>query len=79
MISLDIDTETFERWQKHAVACGISVEDWLRQKLDNEQDLGAPRGMRMSSNEWSEWLRKFAKRHPPTGHPMDDSRESIYD
>ena len=81
MVTLNIDTETFKKLQQRAIARGLSVEAWLRQQVDRDTSahLVDTKASQMSAEEWDEWLNKMANRHPPTGYPMDDSRESIYD
>ncbi len=76
MGTLDIDEKTFERWRQRARTLGLSVEDWLHQLVKPDLPKTASE---MSPDEWINWLHEFASRHPPTGYPVDDSRESIYD
>jgi Arc/MetJ-type ribon-helix-helix transcriptional regulator len=38
----------------------------------------AKRPSQMSYPEWSRQFRKWVESHPPTGHFVDDSRDSIY-
>ncbi len=79
MITLDIDSETFEGWRKQASDCGMTVEEWLKKRLNVEPESAQGDALLESNDDWQEWLSEFAMRHQATGHPMDDSRESIYD
>lgn len=86
MIALRIDDETYATWSERAAACGLSVEDWLktetvqRPALESQPAGGVPNGApTILEKDWTARLRAFAERHQPTGFPLDDSRESIYD
>jgi hypothetical protein len=83
MVTLNIDEETFAAWREQAEARGMSVEEWLKAKTADEAPASKPRGRKkkkeMSDEEWNGWLQSFIDRHRPTGRPVDDSRESIYD
>lgn len=86
MIALRIDEQTYATWSERAAACGLSVEDWLRSQTARRpavesQEVGdVPSGAsKMLEKDWNARLRAFAERHRPTGFPLDDSRESIYD
>ncbi|WP_459555204.1 hypothetical protein [Lacunimicrobium album] len=80
MVKLNIDSETFNKWQQKAVARGLTVEAWLRQQVEPDLPKNPTvKASEMTPDEWSAWLKDFANRHPPTGYPVDDSRESIYD
>jgi len=87
MITLQIDEQTYSSWREQAFARGLSVEEWLRAATtgervpDEELEFGesATPAAGLSSGTLRERLEAIARRHPPTGRPVDDSRESIYD
>jgi plasmid stability protein len=80
MVTLNIDDETFAAWRERAAAEGLSVEEWLKVKIDDETEPSEPvRKKRISDEEWRARLQAIADSHRPTGAPLDDSRDSIYD
>ncbi|HEX6985236.1 MAG TPA: hypothetical protein VF170_07660 [Planctomycetaceae bacterium] len=86
MVTLAIDDATFALWKERAAARGLSVEEWLKAETIRREATIQPSPDRdpeydpdMPQDEWVARLDAIAKRHPPTGRPLDDSRESIYD
>ena len=86
MITLRIDDQTYALWRERAAERGLSVEDWLKTETAGRRpgehpEAGGTSGEApaLSADAWTARLRAFAARHRPTGHPLDDSRESIYD
>lgn len=86
MVTLRIDDETFAFWKEQATARGLSVEEWLKaetargHRADESPRNSEPQyAPNISQDEWVAELLQFARRHRPTGRPLDDSRESIYD
>lgn len=78
MVTLRIDERTFAAWSQQASSKGLSVEDWLKTKTSAGEPL--PTADAAGLNEiWRDRLLAFARRHHPTGTPLDDSRESIYE
>lgn len=86
MITLRIDDQTYALWRERAAERGLSVEDWLRTETESPQAIEGPEvggpssdAPTMPADAWIARLDAIAERHPPTGFPLDDSRESIYD
>jgi hypothetical protein len=86
MIALRIDDQTYAMWSERAAACGLTVEDWLKSETALRADVelqearDRPSGAAtIPEKDWTARLRTFAERHRPTGFPLDDGRESIYD
>ena len=82
MIALKIDDQTYAIWSECATARGLSVEDWLKTETAQRPSLEpkeAGGAATIPETDWTARLRAFAHRHRPTGFPLDDSRESIYD
>ncbi|SFH54110.1 hypothetical protein SAMN05421753_10182 [Planctomicrobium piriforme] len=78
MVTIQVDDETFAELRKQATERGLTVEDWLRESTLDSAAL--PDSASSASEElWRERLATFISIHRPTGVPMDDSRESIYD
>lgn len=77
MVTIQVDDETYAVWNQRANAVGVTVTDWLKSKTIEESP-SKPHNDQQN-DEWLNWLHTFAKSQTPTGHPVDDSRESIYD
>ncbi len=75
MPMLLIDDRTYAAWELEASSHGQSVEDWLISQM-GEVDL---KPVLNDDASWEERFLAFVRRHRPTGAPLDDSRESIYD
>jgi hypothetical protein len=82
MITLNIDNQTYSNWRAQASTLGLSVEDWLMSRtVEREMKFGE------SANDDTSpphsgiraRLEAIARRHQPTGLPVEVSRESIYD
>lgn len=86
MVTLKIDDKTFAFWVQRAAAHGLSIEDWLKaETVDRQttdaasQNSDAGYDADMPQDAWAAALEAIAKRHRPTGMPLDDGRESMYD
>lgn len=76
-----IQPEIFERLSARAQRLGKSVNDLLKDMLD-EGELPERAREELSSisvEEWSQALKAWAKSHRPRSTPADDSRGSIYE
>ncbi|MFV0444761.1 MAG: hypothetical protein ACK5Q5_14410 [Planctomycetaceae bacterium] len=76
MATLNIDDRILAAWKARATAEGLSVEEWLE---DQTAATATARPSLLTHEEWHRRLRALAQRHPPTGVPLNDSRESIYE
>jgi hypothetical protein len=75
MVTLQIDDETFAGLKQKASKDNLSVEEWLKRRIAD--DVAPP----VSNNQdaFQSWWSSFVGSARPTGFPLDDSRESIYD
>jgi hypothetical protein len=73
--TLQIDDETYSAIRARADEQGLSIDDWLRRAAAHEPD---PRQLDDREVRRAK-LHAFARGAVATGHPLDDSRESIYD
>lgn len=79
MVTLNIDETVFATWSKEAARRGMTVEEWLKAETLPELPGEASVASRTTNSvKWHDRLIQFARRHEPTGAPMDNSRESIY-
>ena len=77
-------SEEIERaLRERAAAAGRVVESLVGQLvldwLAKDESTTKPRRRRRSSAEFCERLDAWTARHPVLDHPIDDSRESIYE
>lgn len=80
-VTLELDTQTGEQLAERARARGLSVEDYIRDVLEEHTANGEATLAQSSTNEeWDAALDEFI--HSPAfrnvSWPVDDSRESIY-
>lgn len=79
-LRIEVPPELEERLKATAAIAHINVEDFvlrtLRDRLDAENE-SAP--TTSQAEPLSRWLSGWAMQFPILPHPIDDSRESIYD
>jgi len=76
-LEIPADVETF--LQDQAKAAGFSSAEEYALTLLKGQGPVESEPSTQSDEQWRDRLRALAARHQPTGAPLDDSRESIYD
>ena len=79
-----IQPTVLTRLSAHAQRAGKTVNDLLKDMLDEREGLLPPQERlptpaQMTVEEWSHALRAWATGHPDRTAPADDSRESIYE
>jgi hypothetical protein len=79
-VTLELKPEVEERIVAEAKARGLSVEDYIQQKLEGEPTTQDPNALRSDEwlRKWNEWLSSHDYIKAP---PLSDeaiSRESIY-
>ena len=90
MPTLTVDQPTLDKLKRLASDRGVTVGEWLARTVETvetvEEEEGQPQppsrrpGSAQRRESMESWLREFAERHArPTDHPVDDSRESIYE
>ena len=83
MPTLTVDQPTLDKLERLAAERGLTVGEWLSETLEEEapsDQAAATESAAARRKSMEDWLREFALRHArPTGHPVDDSRESIYE
>jgi hypothetical protein len=74
--------EIAARLESLANAHGLSVEDYLKQLVERESSLNAPKvpARRLSAEEWAHQFEKWAASFPETPAIPDEalSRENLY-
>ena len=81
--TLTVDQPTLDKLERLAADRGLSVGEWLARTVEREAPPERPAETRAAAarrKSMEKWLREFAERHArPTDHPVDDSRDSIYE
>jgi hypothetical protein len=77
-LDLDISRDEQLRLEQQAAALGKGLAGFVASVLREQVDLGREVDHALPLEQWRARLQAFADRHKPTGHPLDDSRESIY-
>jgi len=77
---LQLPPEYIDALRQHAAASGEDLDACVSQIVaDNLQaEITATRRSNGQPQNFGEWLKAWADRHPRLDHDIDDSRESIY-
>ena len=75
--------ETESRLRQRAAALGKDVEDFVRETVEEKlatqpESHPSPTARAAAWDRWVAHMRQWAQQNLPTGHVVDDSRESIY-
>ena len=79
-IQLQLPAEYIDALRQHAAANGEDINAYVSHLITDhlQPDLASNRSSDVTSQDFGEWLKSWAERHPQLDHVVDDSRESIY-
>jgi hypothetical protein len=79
-MKLDLQISGDERalLEQQATALGQDVSRFVLDAVREKISAVEPAEPDLPDDQWLSRLKAFAARHEPTGHPLDDSRESMY-
>jgi hypothetical protein len=79
-LSISFPSEIERTLERRAAAAGQDVAAFVQQavkeKLAEDEESELPR--KRSKEEFRQWLAELIELFPESDHPIDDSRESIY-
>ena len=79
-IHLQLPPEYIDALRQHAAANGEDINAYVSHLITDhlQPDVSSTRRTNCTSQDFGEWLKSWAERHPQLKHVVDDSRESIY-
>lgn len=79
-IHLQLPPEYIDALRQHAAANGEDINSYVSHLITDhlQPDLSSTRRTNGTPQDFGEWLKSWAERHPQLKHVVDDSRESIY-
>jgi len=81
-LKIPLRPTTEAKLRKRAAAAGKNPEDFVVEVIEeslSSSDESTDHDTSLPPNERVTELLKWVESHRPTGHPVDDSRESIYE
>lgn len=79
-IHLQLPPEYIDALRQHAAANGEDINSYVSHLITDhlQPDVSSTRRTNGTPQDFGEWLKSWAERHPQLKHVVDDSRESIY-
>jgi len=79
-IHLQLPPEYIDTLRQHAAANGEDISVYVSHLIADhlQPDVASSPKSNGTPQDFAEWLKSWAERHPQLNHVVDDSRESIY-